>query len=241
MVSALQSIGRITTKSEICSVSAVEFIPVTSDAPEKNPVVTSLTNLLSKGSFYVTCGVTATEMARSTGVLPDPETGPRGYDLTVRWQGQKDGHRDVRFFWNRLLMRELSERKVNAAEWATVCMRGSVELKTVYVGRHPPGAALRFLMYVWSGRYVEAQQARAALISRMSCERAGARFFTRGVDDSGNVANFVETEQLLLFRDVAVSHVQIRGSAPLFWEQPGFQVGSHKVRLVGFSVSCSTR
>ena len=136
MVSALQSIGRVTTKCEICSVTAVEFIPVTSDAPEKNAVVTSLTNLLSKGSFYVTCGVSAAEVARSTGVLPDPETGPRGYDLTVRWQGQRDGHRDVRFFWNRLLMRELSERKVNAAEWATVCMRGSVELKTVYVGRH---------------------------------------------------------------------------------------------------------
>lgn len=81
--------------------------------------------------------------------------------------------------------------------------------------------------------YVEAQQARAAVISRISCERAGARFFTRGVDDDGNVANYVETEQLLLFRDVAVSHVQVRGSIPLFWEQPGFQVGSHKVWLDG--------
>jgi hypothetical protein len=31
-----------------------------------------------------------------------------------------------------------------------------------------------------------------ALISRLGWKRAGARFKTRGVDDQGNVANFVE-------------------------------------------------
>jgi synaptojanin len=36
------------------------------------------------------------------------------------------------------------------------------------------------------------------------------------------------------------SHVQIRGSVPLFWEQPGVQVGSHKVKLSrGFEASQS--
>lgn len=31
---------------------------------------------------------------------------------------------------------------------------------------------------------------------RLSCERAGTRFNTRGVNDDGAVANFVETEQV---------------------------------------------
>ena len=34
------------------------------------------------------------------------------------------------------------------------------------------------------------------------------------------------------------SFVQTRGSVPVFWEQPGVQVGSHKVKLSrGFEAS----
>ena len=43
----------------------------------------------------------------------------------------------------------------------------------------------------------------------------------RGVDDDGNVANFVETEQSLLHEDGRqTSFVQIRGSMPLLWSSP---------------------
>ncbi|XP_040614068.1 synaptojanin-2 isoform X4 [Mesocricetus auratus] len=63
------------------------------------------------------------------------------------------------------------------------------------------------------------------------CERAGARFLTRGVNDDGHVSNFVETEQTIYMDDGVSSFVQIRGSVPLFWEQPGLQVGSHHLRL----------
>lgn len=35
------------------------------------------------------------------------------------------------------------------------------------------------------------------MINRLSCERAGTRYNVRGVDDDGNVANFVESEQVL--------------------------------------------
>ena len=28
-----------------------------------------------------------------------------------------------------------------------------------------------------------------------------------------------------------LSHVQIRGTVPLFWSQPGLQVGSHEIRV----------
>ena len=43
------------------------------------------------------------------------------------------------------------------------------------------------------------------------------------MDDDGKVANYVETEQIVLYHNYALSFVQIRGSIPVFWSQPGFK------------------
>lgn len=61
-----------------------------------------------------------------------------------------------------------------------------------------------------------------SLISRRSRHRQGQRYIKRGVDSSGHVANFVETEQVLECpQDGSVSSfVQVRGSIPIFWSQP---------------------
>ena len=48
---------------------------------------------------------------------------------------------------------------------------------------------------------------------------AGTRFFQRGADSQGDVANFVETEQLVEHDDTTTSFVQTRGSMPFFWSQ----------------------
>ncbi len=48
---------------------------------------------------------------------------------------------------------------------------------------------------------------------------AGTRFLARGLDDQGNVANYVETEQIITYENHLFSFVQIRGSVPLFWTQ----------------------
>jgi len=53
----------------------------------------------------------------------------------------------------------------------------------------------------------------------------------RGVDDQGAVANFAESEQSIFMGEEVSSYVQIRGSVPLFWDQPGVNVGSHKIRM----------
>jgi hypothetical protein len=71
------------------------------------------------------------------------------------------------------------------------------------------------------------------LITRRSRFRAGTRFTKRGADHSGAVANYAETEQVLLlhnnnnvnnsnFRTLTAvnSHVQTRGSIPLRWSSP---------------------
>ena len=65
---------------------------------------------------------------------------------------------------------------IDCEKWLVKAMCGGVEIRTIYVG---------------------ATQAKACLISRLSCERAGTRFNVRGTNDDGNVANFVETEQVI--------------------------------------------
>lgn len=64
------------------------------------------------------------------------------------------------------------------------------------------------------------------LIARRSCKFAGTRFLKRGANCEGDVANEVETEQII--HDASVmsfsagsysSYVQVRGSVPLYWSQ----------------------
>ncbi|XP_053513747.1 synaptojanin-1 isoform X1 [Artibeus jamaicensis] len=117
---------------------------------------------------------------------------------------------DNRFFWNQSLHLHLKHYGVSCEDWLLRLMCGGVEIRTIYAAH---------------------KQAKACLISRLSCERAGTRFNVRGTNDDGHVANFVETEQVVYLDDSVSSFIQIRGSVPLFWEQPGLQVGSHRVRM----------
>lgn len=59
------------------------------------------------------------------------------------------------------------------------------------------------------------------LITRRSWKVGGTRYNSRGIDSKGHVANFCETEQLVLIGGYLFSHVQIRGSVPAFWKQSG--------------------
>lgn len=57
------------------------------------------------------------------------------------------------------------------------------------------------------------------MISRRSRFQTGTRFFARGTDSNGNVANFCETEQIVEYKGQIASHVQTRGSMPFLWSQ----------------------
>ncbi|KAJ1677769.1 Inositol-1,4,5-trisphosphate 5-phosphatase 1, partial [Spiromyces aspiralis] len=76
-----------------------------------------------------------------------------------------------------------------------------------------------------------AREGKVAIVSRASALRAGMRFLTRGIDDFGGVANEVETELLFITPEYTLSFVQLRGSVPVFWEQTGFQIGTHRIHL----------
>uniref|UniRef100_A0A914HAX0 phosphoinositide 5-phosphatase n=1 Tax=Globodera rostochiensis TaxID=31243 RepID=A0A914HAX0_GLORO len=141
-------------------------------------------------------------------------TKQNNYDLTHSLQRrQEKGDRsrsDFRFYWNRTLSYPFERFGVPVDNWLVKIICGSVLVRTIYVGH---------------------RTAKVALISRLSCDYVGTRFNVRGINDAGNVANFVETEQLLTFEEKECSFVQVRGSVPLFWEQPGINVGSHTIKL----------
>ncbi|GFQ96247.1 synaptojanin-1 [Trichonephila clavata] len=117
---------------------------------------------------------------------------------------------DNRFFWNKTMHISFIQNNICTESWLLKVICGGIEIRTIYCGH---------------------LQARGCIISRLSSERAGTRFNVRGNNDRGCVANFVETEQVIYLKNRTCSYVQIRGSVPLFFEQPGLQVGSHKVKL----------
>ncbi|KAF2737238.1 SacI domain-containing protein [Polyplosphaeria fusca] len=68
------------------------------------------------------------------------------------------------------------------------------------------------------------------LVSRRSTKRAGLRYLRRGVDDEGNAANSVESEQILSSptwdsaAEKIYSFTQYRGSIPLFFSQSPYSL-----------------
>jgi hypothetical protein len=106
---------------------------------------------------------------------------------------------DPRFFWNRGVLGTLI--KAEAHEFVTPVMSAFVSMKPSISAA---GLNLSLLF-----------------VSRRSRFRQGSRFARRGADDQGHCANFVETEQAILFDSGAVaSFVQVRGSIPCKWSSP---------------------
>ncbi|KAI8066468.1 SacI homology domain-containing protein [Gongronella butleri] len=127
------------------------------------------------------------------------------YDLTNSLQRQTHP-RDDRFFWNRYLSSQLLDASMESElflPFVLPLIQGFVSIATLTISY---------------------KQLTFALVSRRSNERAGTRYFSRGIDQDGHVSNFVETEQLVQFNDAngqpsRLSFVQVRGSIPMFWGQ----------------------
>jgi len=59
-----------------------------------------------------------------------------------------------------------------------------------------------------------------------------------GITLQSLIGNDFSLFQVIVLDDMTTSYVQTRGSVPVFWEQPGLQVGSHKVKISrGFEAS----
>lgn len=120
---------------------------------------------------------------------------------------------DERLMWNAHLLSDFTESGLaEASAWVTPMING-------FVGYRP---------HISFG----GSSADLLLISRRSRHRQGTRFNRRGIDTEGDVANFVETEQILMHDDGRVSSsVQVRGSIPVYWSQDPTMKYTPKCRL----------
>lgn len=148
---------------------------------------------------------------------------------------------DDRFFWNRFIQTDLID------------FRGGLNS---YGHRHPSGQQpevdpyilpVMFGMMEVKNTSIKGTPLTFILITRRSRYRAGTRYFSRGIDENGNVSNFNETEQAIILNDNAsggmggfagsssyqngavggnagkevqvLSYVQTRGSVPVYWAE----------------------
>ncbi|VDO05611.1 unnamed protein product [Rodentolepis nana] len=185
---------------EVYRITNVQFLCLNKKLSEEDPC-SEIKKLLSCGAFYF-----AKDLLTR---LP--------YDLTrcaqnhfhnTQLNGLTFDTYDHRFLWNRGLMVPFFQQCISPSKWIYPIICGSFGVLTLYAGQ---------------------QRSQIGIVSRLSSLRPGTRFNVRGVDDNGYVANFVETEVFINVNKQVLSHVQIRGTVPLFWEQPGLQVGSHKI------------
>jgi hypothetical protein len=144
---------------------------------------------------------------------------------------------DDRFYWNRFVSSDLidfrgglsgahgrhsSGHRPGADPYILPVMYGMLEIKNTSI----KGTPLTFI-----------------LITRRSRLKAGTRYFSRGIDENGNVSNFNETEQTIVLNDGAsggpggfgsnqngaaanagketqvLAYVQTRGSVPVYWAE----------------------
>lgn len=105
---------------------------------------------------------------------------------------------DERFVWNYYLLQNFNAPRELFSNFFLPLMLGFASINTIDIN----GKKFDF-----------------AILSRRSCQNAGTRFNVRGADENGNVANFVESEQLVSYSNLIYSYVQIRGSMPMFWTQ----------------------
>ncbi|KAF2176670.1 hypothetical protein K469DRAFT_645357 [Zopfia rhizophila CBS 207.26] len=185
------------------------------EAPLEHPCL-ALKKLLSSGTFYYSSD----------------------FDMTRRLQERSSDAAtvsidslDAGFLWNSYMIQPLvdfrsrlaprEKRALDASGILTSAIRGFALTITVPSSSSPirtPRSGLPSSM---------------TLISRLSCRRAGTRFNARGIDDDGNVANFVETETVYWAPSgVCFSYTQVRGSVPVFWEQAtGLLPGQQKITI----------
>lgn len=105
---------------------------------------------------------------------------------------------DKRFLWNYHVMRDFDRCEGFADRYRLPFILGFISINSISIGDG--------LNYI--------------LLSRRSNRRAGTRFNCRGIDNDGNVSNFVETEQIIEeYNQSRASFIQIRGSIPLLWAQ----------------------
>ncbi|KAL1302222.1 hypothetical protein AAFC00_002647 [Neodothiora populina] len=187
----------------------------TRDPSMEHPCL-ALKKLLSGGSFYYSADFDLTRRLQDRAL----ESATVAFDSI-----------DTGFLWNSYMIQPLvsfrsrlsdhERAALDSSRILTSAIRGFAMTITVPAASSPVSTSFSGL------------PSTLTLVSRLSCRRAGTRFNARGIDDDGNVANWVETETVFATpTGMCFSYVQTRGSVPAFWEQQAtFTPGQQKIQI----------
>ncbi|TQS39123.1 hypothetical protein Golomagni_00356 [Golovinomyces magnicellulatus] len=184
-------------------------------------------------------------------------------DLTNSFQRQSQSdvssplwkRADDRFFWNRFVQSDLIEFRTS----------GTRQQPGPQPGADPYILPVIFGMLKIVPTSVKNFPLTLALISRRSRRRAGTRYFSRGLDERGNVSNFNETEQIVVLNDTSIglggfggngemqdgkvkdsrkesqilSYVQIRGSVPVYWAEVNTLFYTPRLQIRGIEAAAA--
>ncbi|KAG0203450.1 inositol polyphosphate 5-phosphatase [Mortierella sp. NVP41] len=227
LVTGCIKVGDLRMGESVYKIIAVKFFSLTGETPDEDmipapvnpeaneneePVLMphpcrELEKVLCNGGFYFSPQF---DLTRSIQTL----------QLQEKQSAESSQNYDQSYLWNHFMLSELLTFRSHLVEQEREELDFSGLLVHViqgYVGCQPFRTATT--------------QGQISVISRLSSRRAGTRYNTRGIDDNGNVANFVETETILSNAEWCFAYTQIRGSVPVFWEQQGLQLTSHKIQL----------
>lgn len=166
------------------------------------------------------------------------------FDLTNTFQRQAQSdpslpvwrRTDDRFFWNKFAQTDLIDFANGGGSGSG--LRGGQQ-----IGADPFILPVMFGMLRITNTRIKSTPLTFTLITRRSRHRVGTRYLTRGIDEQGHVANYNETEQIVILNDGAgglggfaagggipngkndgadtqvLSYVQTRGSVPVYWAE----------------------
>ena len=208
----------------VYKVAGTEFLPIR-ERPlhdtDEDAYLTVVKDLLRRGPMYFSYSLDITNnFQRQSQNAPN----------VPMWKSADD-----RFFWNRFIQSDLINFSLGTNDTSGIRYGPQP-------GADPYILPVMFGMMRITPARVKSTSFTFALITRRSRHRAGTRYFSRGIDEQGNVSNYNETEQIVILNDSTgglsgfgggqsmtsgkagqdlqvYSFVQTRGSVPVFWAE----------------------
>ena len=242
MITKAQPVGRLRGHM-VYKVIATEFLPLRERAlhdSDEDSYLALLKDLVRTGPMYFSYSLdlTNTFQRQSQSDPSDP-----------MWKRADD-----RFFWNRFIQSDLISFRLGTNDSTRYSQQPGVD---------PYILPVIFGMLRITPAKVKSTTFTFALITRRSRFRGGTRYFTRGIDEHGHVANFNETEQIVILNDATgglagfaggqpfqngkvdgpgqdlqvLSFAQTRGSVPVFWAETNNLQYTPKLQVRSVDVS----
>jgi phosphatidylinositol 4-phosphatase len=208
----------------IYKVAATEFLPLREGSlrdPDEEVYLKLLKTLIKTGPMYFSYSYDITNSFQR-----HSEANP----ATPLWKRADD-----RFFWNRFIQSDLIDFRTGKTRFGQHGEQPAVD---------PFILPVMFGMLRITNTSIKGNPLTFVLITRRSRHRAGTRYFSRGIDENGNVSNFNETEQTIIINDDAskglisyagdaglkngniggreaqvLSYGKTRGSVPVYWAE----------------------